>query len=89
MRGAVIFVIAFVVFLVVTLVYAELPPGRQIYNMLGVEDVVEPVEGFAVTDIVVGVFNGVIYGFVVWLAFDILGKLFKSEKKQESKREEE
>ena len=89
MRGAVIFIIAFLLFLVVTLGYSGLPPGKAIYNMLGVQEVEEPVLGVPATTLVVAVFNGVIYGFIVWLVFDILGKVFKSEGRSKKERQPE
>lgn len=88
MRGAVIFVLAFLAFMFVTLVYHELPPGRAIYGLLGVEEVEEPVLGIPATTLVVAVFNGVVYGFIVWLAFDILGKVLGSEGKRKESRQE-
>ena len=81
MRGAVIFVIAFLIFTFVTIGYKELPPGRALYGMLGVEDVDEEVQGVPATLLVVAIFNGVVYGFIIWLIFDILGKLTKSSKR--------
>jgi len=89
MRGAVIFVLAFLLFLFVTLAYRELPPGRAIYGLLGVPEIEEPVLGIPATTLVVAVFNGVVYGFIVWLVFDILGKVLKSEGKRKESRQEQ
>jgi hypothetical protein len=88
MRGAVIFVVVFLIFVFVTINYKELPPGRVLYGMLGVEDVQEEVQGVPATLLVVAVFNGVVYGFIVWLIFDILGKLAKSNKGSREGRSE-
>jgi len=68
-RGVVVFLVVFVVFLAVTLGYADLPPGRQLYGLLGVAETEEPVLGVPVTTLVSAVFNGVIYGVIAWLIF--------------------
>lgn len=86
-KGAVVFLLAFVVFLVISLVYSELPPGRQIYGLLGVQEVTEPVLGIPATDLVVSVFNGVIYGVVVWFVYSLVENATKSKKEQ--KREDD
>lgn len=88
MRGAVIFVIASLIFLFVTLNYRELPPGRYLYGLLGVEEVDEEVQGIPATLLVVAVFNGVVYGFVIWLIQDILFKVLKLDRKSERRRSE-
>lgn len=88
MRGAVIFVIAFLIFLFVTLNYRELPPGRYLYGLLGVEEVDEEVQGIPATLLVVAVFNGVVYGFVIWLIQDILFKVLKLDRKSERRKSE-
>lgn len=69
MKGAIVFVVAFIIFLAATLAYPELPPGRQIYDILGVEESTEPVLGIAVTTLVCAIVNGVIYGIIIWLIF--------------------
>ncbi len=79
---------AFLLFLFVTLGYRELPPGRAIYGMLGVPEIDYPVLGVPATTLVIGVFNGVVWGFIVWLVFDILGKVFESKGKRRETRSE-
>ena len=74
MKGAIVFVVAFIIFLAATLAYPELPPGRQIYDLLGVEETTEPVLGISVTTLVCAIFNGVIYGIIIWLVFTGLRK---------------
>jgi uncharacterized membrane-anchored protein YitT (DUF2179 family) len=69
MKGAIVFVVAFIIFLAATLAYPALPPGRQIYDLLGVEETTEPVLGISVTTLVCAIFNGVIYGIIIWLIF--------------------
>jgi predicted membrane channel-forming protein YqfA (hemolysin III family) len=87
MRGAIIFLIAFVIFFVVSLTYPGMPPGRQIYDALGVEDVTEPVAGISTTTLVIGVFNGVIYGVIIWFISYVLGKAGILKRKKKEKKE--
>ncbi|MFH1473546.1 MAG: hypothetical protein ABIE55_01495 [Candidatus Aenigmatarchaeota archaeon] len=77
MRGATLFLIVFVVLLVFTLIYPDFPVGRQIYDILGIPAVDEPILGIATTTMVSAVFNGVIYGFLAWLIFTFILKGMK------------
>ena len=72
MKGAIIFLAAFLLFLVITLGYQDLPPGKAIYDaIVGAESDYE-VAGIPATILATAVFNGVIYGvivfFIYWLA---------------------
>lgn len=72
MKGAIVFLAAFLLFLVVTLGYQDLPPGQALYDaIVGAESDYE-IAGIPATLLAVAVFNGVIYGviifFVYWLA---------------------
>ena len=71
MKGALVFLAVFAVLLVVTLGYPSLPPGMQIYGMLGVPSSDYPVLGVPVTTLAAAVFNGVVYGVIVWLVFSV------------------
>ncbi len=65
MRGAIVFVAAFLIFLVVTLGYQDLPPARVIYNpVVGVETDYEML-GISATLPIVTMFNGAIYGIII------------------------
>jgi len=74
MKGAIVFVVAFIVFVATTLAYSELPPGKQLYDLLGVQETSEPVLGISVTTLVCAIFNGVIYGIIIWLIYTGLRK---------------
>jgi hypothetical protein len=41
MKGAIIFIVAFVIFLAATLVYSELPAGNAISDAMGIDPTVE------------------------------------------------
>jgi hypothetical protein len=56
----------------ITLGNTSLPPGSTIYRMLNVPSVDYPVLGIPATTLIISVFNGVVYGFVVWLVFTII-----------------
>lgn len=72
MKGAIVFLAIFVVFLAVTLAYPDLPPGKQIYDLTGAEQTSSPVLGIPATTLVIAVFNGVIYGIIFWLIYTVL-----------------
>jgi hypothetical protein len=67
--GAIVFVLVFAVGLGLTLGSPDLPPGRILYRMLSIPDLSYPLLG-----VVIGVFNGVVYGIVVWLIFTLAAR---------------
>jgi len=73
MKGAIIFIIAFLIFLVATLAYPELPLGNMISDAVGIDPTVEW-SGFLVKTLTSAIFNGIIYGIIVWLIFTALQK---------------
>ncbi len=80
MKGAIVFLAAFLLFLVISLGYAGLPPGRQIYDaVVGTESDFD-VNGIPVTLLAIGIFNGVIYGIIIYIIFWVLTSyVFKKE----------
>jgi hypothetical protein len=66
----------FAIILVVTLGYTSLPPGKMIYQaVLPNTEVAQSYLVFGsipAIDLIVSVFNGVIYGFIVWLLYTLL-----------------
>ena len=69
MRGAIVFIIAFLIFLVVSLGYPDLPPGRMIYDAAVGAETDYAVLGIPATVLVIAVFNGVIYGIIIWFIY--------------------
>ncbi|HVP92490.1 MAG TPA: hypothetical protein VMS94_01975 [Acidobacteriota bacterium] len=67
-EGAIVFIIVFVVFLAITFAYTELPPGNMISDAMGIDPNL-PWNGFTVRTLLSAIFNGVIYGIIVWLIF--------------------
>jgi hypothetical protein len=79
-KGAIVFLVAFLLFLVITLGYSGLPPGRQIYDAIVGAESDYLVSGIPVTALAIGVFNGVIYGVIIYVVYWILTSyVFKKE----------
>ena len=80
MKGAIVFLAAFLLFLAISLGYQALPPGRQIYDAVVGSESDYVVSGVPVTALAIGVFNGVIYGVIIYVVFWILTSyVFKRE----------
>ena len=80
MKGAIVFLASFLLFLAISIGYVDLPPGRQIYDaVVGVESATE-VSGMSVTALAIGIFNGVVYGFIIYVIYWLLTSyVFKRE----------
>ncbi|OGD55347.1 hypothetical protein A3K78_07025 [Candidatus Bathyarchaeota archaeon RBG_13_52_12] len=72
MKGAIVFLVVFVLGVIITLGNTSLPPGSTIYGMLNVPSTNYPVLGIPATTLIISVINGVVYGFIAWLAFTIV-----------------
>ena len=80
MKGAIVFLAAFLLFLVISLGYPDLPPGRQIYDTAIGQDSDYEVSGMIVTSLAIGVFNGVVWGFIIYIIYWVLTSyIFKKE----------
>ena len=71
MKGAIVFLAVFGVFVAITLGYPSFPFGSQIYYAIGGVNINYPILGIPITTLVPAVFNGVVYGFIVWLIYSI------------------
>ena len=72
MIGAVIFVIAFVLFVLIGVAGVGLPPGDWIIQ--------EYIPDLLLTDyapLAQGIINGVIYGIIIWIAFSIAMMIYE------------
>jgi len=65
MIGAVIFVIFFIIFALLSLIGIQIPPAQMILDWLNIS-LADPW-----SDYTVAILNGLIYGFVFWLIFSI------------------
>jgi hypothetical protein len=72
LKGAIVFLAAFLLFLVISLGYSGLPPGRQIYDAAVGAESDYLVSGIPVTLLAIGIFNGVIWGFIIYIVFWVL-----------------
>jgi di/tricarboxylate transporter len=79
MKGALVFLAFFLVFLLATLAYPDLPPGRQIYGALNVQETDYLVLGVPATTLIIAVLNGVVYGIIAWLIYTITQGLRKKK----------
>jgi len=68
MIGAVVFVISFILFLLISLAGVYLPPGHSILDAFVPEIFqTDPMYG----QLAEGIINGVIYGVIIWFIFTI------------------
>lgn len=88
MKGAIVFLTVFIVFLAVTLGYLDLPPGRQLCNLVGVPETEYPVLGIPATTLVIAVFNGVVYGVIAWLIFTFAEAIARKSKREPKKEKQ-
>ena len=81
MKGALVFLAVFAIFLVITLGVPTLPPGRQIYDAIGAVETDFEILGVGVPRLVSSVFNGVVYGVIAFLIYSVIVWLgiFKKE----------
>jgi hypothetical protein len=77
MKGAMVFLAIFAIFIAATLAYPDMPIGRHICSSLNLPATDYPVTGVPVTTLIVAVFNGVIYDIVAWLIFTFAEKAKK------------
>ena len=81
MKGAIVFIAAFLLFLVITLGYASLPPGRQIYDAIAGVDTDYPILGIPAPTFASAILNGVIYGIIIWLVYTVIERITKKPAK--------
>jgi hypothetical protein len=84
MKGALVFLAAFLLFIFVTMAYPSLPPATQIYNALNLPaEIPYSVAGvIGATLLILSVFNGVVYGVIIWLIYSLAAKAMKREPKK-------
>jgi hypothetical protein len=77
MKGALVFLAVFAIVLVITLGNTDIPPGGAIYDAF-LPGTRGPASGYLVGEsvdavtLIIGVFNGVIFGFIAWLVFTLI-----------------
>lgn len=87
MKGALVFLLVFALLVILTIVGIAIPPGQAIYNIAlpGTEQytVEYAIVGTNAFTLIIGVFNGVIYGVIAWAVFTVLMMATRKEKKQQ------
>jgi hypothetical protein len=84
LRGAIIFIAAFLLFLVITFGYSSLPPGQMIYDAVVRAETDYEVLGVPASLLVVAILNGVIYGVIIWLIYTLAEKAGLIPKRQKT-----
>ena len=85
MIGAVIFVISFLAFLVITIGIPTLPIGEMLtQDLLKIPKVDNLVLGIPGWILINALINGVVYGFIIWLVFSLISKATGIGKKKQS-----
>jgi hypothetical protein len=86
MKGAIVFLVVFAILVLATIGTIAIPPGQAIYNLALPNTEVYTsqyaIVGTNAFTLIIGVFNGVIYGFVAWVVFTVLMMATKKDKKQ-------
>jgi predicted flap endonuclease-1-like 5' DNA nuclease len=80
MKGALVFIIFFVLFLAIALFGIALPVGNWI-----VQEYVSDIIGTDYAYLVEGGINGALYGFVAWVIFTVANSLYKRSRVPEEK----
>ena len=87
MKGAIVFLLVFALLILLTIVGIAIPSGQAIYNaaLPGTEQytINYSIVGTNAFTLIIGVFNGVIYGFVAWLIFTLIMMATKKDKKEQ------
>jgi hypothetical protein len=84
MKGALVFLAVFALFVWVTFGNPSFPYGSQIYYAIGGVNINYPILGIPITTLVPAVFNGVVYGFIAWLIYSFLSALTGRGKKTQN-----
>ena len=81
MKGAIVFIVVFLILLAATFAYTELPPGNMISDSINVDPTVVW-NGILVRTLTSAIFNGVIYGIIAWIIFTLAARSRKPKTKQ-------
>jgi len=87
-KGAIVFLVAFFAMLAATLAYADLPPGKQIYDALGLPATIDyTVAGINAVTLIRAVSNGVFFGVIAWIAYTIAERALKGNRKDKQSKQ--
>ena len=71
MSGAVVFVVAFLLLLGITLGVPSLPPGDILYDFLGIPEITYSILGISGEDLMNGIINGVFWGIGISMIYSL------------------
>jgi len=74
MIGAVVFVISFVLFTLISLVI-DFPPGIWV-----VKELIPEIQQTEYASLVSGIINGVVYGVIIWVVFSLAKMVWEKKK---------
>jgi hypothetical protein len=80
MKGAIVFLVVFVVVFLISLAAASIPPGQALYNLLKLPNAVTTykVGGAVYGDVLIkALFNAAVYGIIAWLIFTVVTHITK------------
>jgi len=83
MKGALVFLVVFFIGIFATLSNPSIPPGLSIYYALGLPNTTYPILGIPAPTFSAAIFNGIIYGIIVWLLYSIVTWGSKSKKQNQ------
>lgn len=84
MKGAIVFLVVFAAFLLLTIGYPDLPPGGMIVEAI-FPDAINLLSDYVFAGIdaftlISAILNGVIYGIIAWVVYSMLNMVLKKGK---------
>jgi hypothetical protein len=67
--GVMMFFLVFFILMLVTSAMPSIPPGKEVAGFLGIDLAAFPASGIPTATLLLGFFNGVVYGVAALLAF--------------------
>jgi len=87
LKGAIVFLVLFLLFFAITLEYQSLPLGKQIYESIVGAKSNYSMNGIPVAAITIGTINGAIYGLIVYAIYWLLKSYILKKKRNSLKVE--
>jgi len=82
MKGALVFLAVFLILMLATIAYSELPPGGMIYDSFNFPTTTYKIfDTLAVRTVANALINGAIYGIIAWIIYTIAERAMKPKTK--------
>ena len=89
MKGALVFLAVFLILLLATIAYSELPPGGMIYDSFNFPTTTYKIfDTLAVRTVANALINGVIYGIIAWIIYTIAERTMRPKTKPPSQMQQ-